>query len=119
MATAKDIIRRDVIASIPVASSVYAGCLFYATDEGRWYRCKDDGSSWEVTTSEIAAQAANTVLAGPTTGSDAAPDFRALVTDDLADNLVTTPKINDGAVTAAKASTGTATDLANSNGAGS
>lgn len=50
----------------------------------------------------LATQAANTIFAGPTTGSAAAPTFRAMVTADIADGIVTTAKVADDAITYAK-----------------
>lgn len=43
----------------------------------------------------FAVQNANKVLAGPTTGADATPTFRALVTADIANDLVTYAKIQN------------------------
>lgn len=60
----------------------------------------------------LATQAANRIWAGPSSGADASPTFRALVSDDLpalgvtsshlASNAVTTAKITDANVTTAK-----------------
>lgn len=46
----------------------------------------------------LATQTANTVFAGPTTGTASAPTFRSLVTADLSDGLVTSAKILDGTI---------------------
>ena len=43
-----------------------------------------------------AARTANTVLAGPTTGSAAAPTFRALVADDIPGGLASSLELTDG-----------------------
>lgn len=44
---------------------------------------------------DLDTQTANLVFAGPGSGADAAPIFRALVTDDLADDIVTLAKLQD------------------------
>ncbi len=41
----------------------------------------------------LSTQAANLVFVGPASGAAAGPTFRSLVTDDLADDIVTLPKI--------------------------
>lgn len=61
-------------------------------------------------TGSLATQTANTVWAGPTTGSAAAPTFRALVSDDLATGIITEAKIASGAVTEGKIGTGAVTE---------
>jgi hypothetical protein len=43
----------------------------------------------------LATQVANTIFAGPTTGADAAPTFRAMVTADIPNNGVTDAKASD------------------------
>lgn len=50
-------------------------------------------------TGTLANQSANVVFAGPTTGGAAAPTFRALVTADLANDLVTYAKIQNVSAT--------------------
>ena len=42
---------------------------------------------------DLDLQTANTIFAGPTSGDDAAPAFRALALDDITDHLLTLPKL--------------------------
>ena len=50
-------------------------------------------------TGTLATQTANTLFAGPTTGSAAAPTFRAMVTADIPDTIVTYAKIQNVSAT--------------------
>jgi len=66
-----------------------------------------DTTSYQTT---FGAQNANVIYAGPTVGTPAAPTFRALVTNDIADLMITTGKINNGAITDEKIGTGAVTN---------
>lgn len=63
-------------ADLPIAdkASVF---LFYDTTETKWAVIGGSGGT------SFGNQSANTVLAGPSTGSPAAPTFRSLVSDDI------------------------------------
>ncbi len=77
--TLPNVIMRGLFSARPAAGE--SGALYFASDTSKQYR--DNGSSWDEVDIFGVVQNANKVLAGPTTGSDAAPTFRALANADL------------------------------------
>ena len=67
-------------------------------------------ASYGDTQNPYGTKAPNIVLAGPESGANAVPTFRALVTNDIADLMITTGKINTGAITDEKIGTGAVTN---------
>jgi microcystin-dependent protein len=56
----------------------------------------------ELYTKVINSKLANQVFAGPSAGGSSEPNFRSLVSNDLGTGIITTDKLNDGAVTLVK-----------------
>lgn len=81
MALMSAAIKRGVLGSRPSASAAIAGCLYEATDTDLVYRCKDDGSGWEIYASvayDIAVSVSGKPGAGAIVGRLVAPRAFAL-----------------------------------------